>query len=132
MLYSEPGKESVVGEIVRQFKNPWPQPHVVIITLEALQRLPFIENKEDWHLIVDVIPQACSLFDEVVPDTHGIITNHLKLCPFDLKYSSIPGNHTELGKLAENEETRRLRFCSLWHCKPFASKHHGPLTANNF
>jgi hypothetical protein len=103
VFHSEPGKESIVGEIVRHFKNPPPEPQVVIITWEALQRLPFIENQEDWHLIVDEIPQAYSLFDEVVPETHGIVTDHLKLRPFDSKYSSVTGNHAELRKLADNE-----------------------------
>ena len=71
--------QGAVGAIMKHLESPFPEPHVLIITYEAFQRLEFIRNRQTWHLIIDEIPQAFDCFDESIPRGHRMITDHLEI-----------------------------------------------------
>jgi hypothetical protein len=77
IIHEDNCKGTVAGSIIDYLRNPYPEPHVLIITWEAFQRLKFIPNRTNWTLIVDEIPQAYDCFDEVLPNTHQLVTTHL-------------------------------------------------------
>jgi hypothetical protein len=76
----------VIGEIVAHFQNTGDGGEVLFITHAAFMRVPYIENKGRWHLIMDEVPQV-DVFEELnLPDTHSLITPLLELRPFDAAY----------------------------------------------
>lgn len=96
---------SVSGEIIRYLKSPNPEPHVLMITWEAFQRLEFVPNKSDWDLVVDEIPQSYDCFDGYFSQSHHHITNHLELMPYEnATYSLLCAkNKNEIRRIAENK-----------------------------
>ena len=78
--------ERVIGEIIAHFQNTGDGGEILFITHAAFMRLPSIENKNRWHLIMDEVPQV-DVFEELnLPETHHLITPHLELRPFDAAY----------------------------------------------
>lgn len=94
-----------VGDIMRYLNSPNPEPHALIVTWEAFQRLKFIPNKKTWRLIVDEIPQAYDCFDEILPETHTLLTDHLTIHPLEGDaYSIVFGrNQGTVRQIAENK-----------------------------
>lgn len=73
---------SVVAEIVRHFKEADSQQgEVLFITHAALLRVPYLQQKDRWHLIMDEVPQADVFEEKKLPDTHDLILPLLKLIP---------------------------------------------------
>ena len=100
----------VTGEIAKYLDNPYPEPHVFMITWEAFHRLKFIPNKFTWHLIVDEIPQAFDCFDEIIPHNHSLLTNYLQTCPAQENVYSqlLIQDHSEIRKIAENKSSDKV------------------------
>jgi hypothetical protein len=59
-------------------------------------RLPYIEKKSRWHLIMDEVPQVDVFLELNLPDTHHLITPFLDLLPWDAAY----------GRLVAKEDAR--------------------------
>lgn len=106
VFYAENEFDRVVGRITKYLGKPYPEPHVLMITWEAFQRLGFIPNREAWNLIVDEIPQVQVCFDEVLSRTHRVITDYLcRESPENEQYAYLlAGDPTEIRKIAENRD----------------------------
>lgn len=85
---TEPG--AVVGEIVRHFQNAERGiGEIVFVTHSAFLRIPYIERKREWVLIMDEVP-VVDVFDELsLPDTHELITPYLDLLPTSALYGML-------------------------------------------
>ncbi len=85
-IHGDTDPERVTGEIVAHFRSVDDGGEILFITHAAFMRVPYIENKDRWHLIMDEVPQV-DVFKELnLPDTHDLITPHLELRPFDAVY----------------------------------------------
>ena len=81
---------SVVGDIVRHFQTtPQHEGEVLFITHAAFFRVPYIERKADWVLIMDEVPQVDVFEEWNLPDTHHLITPHLTLEPCGPAYGRL-------------------------------------------
>jgi hypothetical protein len=104
VIHEDNCKGTVSGSIIEYFTRPFPDPHVFIVTWEAFQRLKFIPNRKDWTLIVDEIPQAYDCFDEVLPNTHHLVTDHLRTYTDSGQYALLGcANPRAIRKIAENK-----------------------------
>ncbi len=67
--------ERVIADIIDHTKHTSLDGEILFITHTALMLLPYFHRRQDWHLILDEIPQAdwCSEFN--VPRTHRLITD---------------------------------------------------------
>ena len=83
-------KASVVAEAVAHFKNAvMGQGEILFITHSAFLRLPYIERKSDWTLIMDEVLQV-DVFEEVhLPETHHLITPYLEIVPTGAAYARL-------------------------------------------
>lgn len=82
--------ESVIAEIVAHFQaTPADRGEIVFITHSAFLRLPYIERKADWTLIMDEVPQVDCFQELRLPDTHHLITPFLALVPGGASYGRL-------------------------------------------
>ena len=67
--------DQVIADIIDHPKHTASGGEILLITHSALMLLPYFHRRQDWHIIVDEIPQAdwCSEFS--VPETHRLITD---------------------------------------------------------
>lgn len=73
---------SVVGEIVAHFQAAaQDEGEVLFITHAAFFRVPFLQRKGDWVLIMDEVPQVDVFEEWNLPDTHDLILPLLTLEP---------------------------------------------------
>lgn len=87
---------SVVADLVAHFQQTRPGGEILFATHAAFMRLPYIETKGDWHLIVDEVLQV-DVFEELnLPETHHLITPFLELQPDGPRY----------GRLLKREDAR--------------------------
>lgn len=77
---------SVVGDIVRHFKECGPGGEVLFITHAAFLLEPYLENKSRWSLIFDEVPQVDRYEERKLPETHSLLTPYLEIAPFDALY----------------------------------------------
>jgi superfamily II DNA or RNA helicase len=80
---------SVVGDLVAHFQQTLPGGEVLFATHAAFMLVPFIQNRKDWVLIVDEVPQV-DVFEELtLPECHHLITPLLTLVPEGPRYGRL-------------------------------------------
>jgi hypothetical protein len=94
--------DSVVGDIVDHTRSTARDAgEILFITQAAFFRLPYIERRGDWVLLMDEVPQV-DVFEEFpLPETHHLITAHLTVVPGGPVYGFLVANENFR---AENEE----------------------------
>jgi hypothetical protein len=93
---------AVVGDIVDHTRStPRDVGEILFITHAAFFRLPYIERKGDWVLLMDEVPQVDVFEEFTLPETHHLITAHLTVVPGGPVYGFLVANDDFL---AENEE----------------------------
>jgi hypothetical protein len=70
---------SVIGKILDYLQQPYPEPHILMITWLAFERLPDFNQRELWHVFVDEVPQVYARHAFKARKTHSYITNQLQL-----------------------------------------------------
>ena len=87
--------DRVIADIIEHLKHTAQDGEILFVTHAALMLLPYIHRRQDWHLILDEIPQAdwCAEFN--VPDTHRLITDYFAV-------------DTEAASLADNRYVRAV------------------------
>jgi hypothetical protein len=95
-IHGDTDSGGVIGEIVAHFQQARDGGEVLFITHAAFMRLPYIEKKSRWHLIMDEVPQVDVFLELNLPDTHHLITPFLDLLPWDAAY----------GRLVAKEDAR--------------------------
>ena len=109
----------VIGDIIDATRVNNAKPgSILFITHEAFMRLPYIENRGEWHIIFDEIPtvDVCEQF--AIPETHEIITDALRFDPHDARYGRLTVNReaaVPLSTIARNVHGDEIwgRFGSL-------------------
>jgi len=80
---------NVAYQLAEYLADPEDRPHVVMATHQALPRMPFLLNAENWNLLIDEVPQVDRQQELVVPNTHPFITDHIQVAQHDGVYSLV-------------------------------------------
>ena len=92
--------QSVIAAIVEHFKfAERGYGEILFITHAAFTKVPYIENRADWILLMDEVPQVDVFEERRLPDTHTLITDHFSLIPGGAAYGTLVMNKP----LADNE-----------------------------
>ncbi len=102
--------DHVIADIIDHTKHMAQGGEVLFITHSALMLLPYIHRRQDWHLILDEIPQAdwCAEFN--IPHTHRLITDCFTVDPeassrADNRYvRALPNDSKALEEMARNKD----------------------------
>jgi hypothetical protein len=65
----------VIADIVDHTKHTAMDGEILFITHSALMLLPYFHRRQEWHVILDEIPQADWCAEFSVPETHRLITD---------------------------------------------------------
>lgn len=105
MINGDSVDKGVALTLASHLKQPPDKPHVIITTAESFNRLPFIANARNYHLIIDEIPNAFISVSIPIPHHHRLITDLLSVEPVGPSYSRI--NVTDKGNLRSLAENRK-------------------------
>ena len=100
--------DRVIGDIVEHLKHTALDGEILFITHSALMLLPYFHRRQDWHVIMDEVPQADWCAEFSVPDTHRLITDCFAVNPeapslADNRYvRAVPKDHAALEQMARN------------------------------
>ena len=67
--------DRVIADIVDHTKHTALDGEILFITHAALMLLPYFHRRQDWHVILDEVPQADWCAEFSIPDTHRLITD---------------------------------------------------------
>jgi hypothetical protein len=101
--------DRVIADIVEHAKHTTLDGEVLFITHSALMLLPYFHRRQDWHVIMDEIPQSDWCCEFNVPETHSLITDCLAVdaeAPnlADNRYvRAVPKDHAKLERMARNK-----------------------------
>ena len=97
---------------------------ILMITHAALLGLGYVQGRRAWSLIVDETPNPSSAYHLAIPDSHSLITRHLKTEPCDVPdfVKLVVTNRAALDRIARNR-----RDDVVWHvlrdaCRDIANK----------
>ena len=83
--------------------------HVVFITHQLLPHIPYFPDKRNWHVVVDEVPQVHDHHLLTIPRSHSILTDHLRLEPYNAIYSRLVcGNAKAITDIAQNKDKDEL------------------------
>ncbi|MBY0297488.1 MAG: DEAD/DEAH box helicase family protein [Methylobacterium sp.] len=82
--------QSVIAAIVEHFQAA-ERDHgeVLFITHAAFAKVPYIENRADWILLMDEVPQVDVFEEWRLPDTHDLLTPHFSMNPGGAVYGTL-------------------------------------------
>jgi len=85
--------QTVIAALVEHFKTA-ERGHgeILFITHAAFAKVPYIENRADWILLMDEVPQVDVFEERRLPDTHTLVTDHLSLIPGGAAYGTLVMN----------------------------------------
>lgn len=85
--------QSVIAALVEHFKTAERSDgEILFITHSAFAKVPYIENRADWILLMDEVPQVDVFEEWRLPDTHTLVTAHLSLIPGGAAYGTLAMN----------------------------------------
>jgi hypothetical protein len=103
-FYGASKGHSVARELMEYFHHPMECGHIVFATHQVLPFVRFWENQSLWHVFVDEELQVAKNLWHKVPWTHGLITDHIELYPYDAIYSRVDvTNEDAMQEIARNE-----------------------------
>lgn len=74
--------DKVVAETVRHFQAAEQGiGEVLFVTHTAFLRLPYVERRDRWHVLIDEVPTVDVYESLALPDTHDLLTPYLDLVP---------------------------------------------------
>jgi hypothetical protein len=100
--------DRVIADIVEHLKHTAMDGEILFITHAALMLLPYFHRRQDWHVIMDEVPQADWCVEFNVPDTHRLITDCFSVDAeaqslADNRYvRAVPKDHFRLEQMARN------------------------------
>ena len=65
----------VIADIIDHTKHTASDGEVLFVTHSALMLLPYFHRRQEWHVILDEVPQADWCAEFSIPDTHRLITD---------------------------------------------------------
>jgi hypothetical protein len=102
--------DRVIADVIDHSKHTSQEGEILLVTHSALMLLPYFHRKQQWHLILDEIPQAdwCAEFN--IPHTHRLITDCFAVDPeaatlADNRYvRAVPKDRKALEQMACNKD----------------------------
>ena len=101
--------DRVIADIIEHLKHTAMDGEILLITHSALMLLPYFHRRQDWHLILDEIPQADWCAEFSIADTHRLITDCFIVDAeaaslADNRYvRAVPKDHAALKRMARNK-----------------------------
>jgi len=101
--------DKVIADIVEHTKHTTLDGEVMFITHAALMLLPYFHRRQEWHVIMDEIPQADWCCEFNVPETHWLITDCFAVDAdatslADNRYvRAVPKDNAKLERMARNK-----------------------------
>jgi hypothetical protein len=116
--------DRVIADIIEHAKHTTLDGEVLFITHSALMLLPYFHRRQDWHLIMDEIPQSDWCCEFNVSETQSLITDCFAVDAeaaslADNRYvRAVPNNHAKLERMARNKRRDQVwdifqRFASI-------------------
>ena len=99
----------VIADIVEHLKHTAQDGEILFITHSALMLVPYFHRRQDWHVIMDELPQADWCAEFSIADTHRLITDCLTVdaeaaSVADNRYvRAVPKDHAALERMARNK-----------------------------
>lgn len=81
--------KSVVTEIVGHFEVTGVGGELLFVTQAAFFRIPYIQRKMEWSVIIDEIPSVEVFTDQHLPDTYHLLAPHLNITPTGAIYGRL-------------------------------------------
>jgi hypothetical protein len=103
----------VIADIIEHTKHTLSDGEILFITHSALMLLPFFHRRQDWHVIMDEIPQADWCTEFSIHDHHRLITDCFAVDPeapslADNRYvRAVPTDHARLEKMGRSITNRQ-------------------------
>ena len=100
--------DRVITGIVEHLKHTTLDGEILFISHAALMLLPYFHRRQDWHLIMDEVPQADWCAEFSIADTHRLITDCFTVDAeaqslADNRYiRAVPQDHSRLEQMARN------------------------------
>lgn len=100
--------DSPIASIIAHSEQSGDRGEILMITQQALLRLPHFERKQDWTLIVDEIPQVDGFAEFTLPETGECLFPLLRAeCSDDSRYALVkPADEIARRKLAAMAENK--------------------------
>ena len=67
-------------------ETPPSQGEVLLVTQQSFLALPYWHRRSQWTVVIDELPQVDFSFCFNLPDNHKLLTQHLTICPHDLRH----------------------------------------------
>ena len=99
----------VIADIVEHSKHTAQDGEILFITHAALMLLPYLYRRQDWHVIMDEIPQADWCAEFSIADNHRLITDCFSIDTdaaslADNRYvRAVPKDRAALERMAQNK-----------------------------
>jgi len=78
-ITSHTNERKVKSSIVKYFKNCRSEGEILLITWSAYDDLPYFENKSNWNIFIDEIPQVDQFFTIDITQNKNLITDFIEL-----------------------------------------------------
>jgi hypothetical protein len=101
--------DRVIGDIIEHLKHTALDGEILFITHAALMLLPYVHRRQEWHVIMDEIPQADWCAEFSIADSHRLITDCFTVDTeaaslADNRYvRAVPKDHAALERMARNK-----------------------------
>lgn len=126
---------NVAHQLAEYLADPEDRSHVVMATHQALPRIPFLANASNWHLLIDEVPQVDREHAHIVPSTHPLLTDHIRVAQHDGVYGrvilsapealkDIARNPNEDEVLEKFRETANILTTKHWRSFVHVEKYH--------
>ncbi|MXN67509.1 hypothetical protein GR183_21605 [Stappia sp. GBMRC 2046] len=109
----------VLADIVNYFRNPDPDDRpngqILLISHKAFLDVPYLQNRQDWILLMDEVPQA-DVFEELsLPETYDLLTAHLEIDRSGPSYGMLTARPPECrGAMSLNKIARNKNNDDVW------------------
>jgi hypothetical protein len=98
-------RRSVAHALTEYAKSGPSEGEIVFTTHQVLPYVRYWANNREWHLLIDEELQVLRYKSHRLPNTHGIITEHLVRVPHNSIYERIqPQNHRALEAMGKNPD----------------------------
>lgn len=100
--------KSVLGGVSKAFaeylKCPQDGGQIIFATHQVLQFIPYWTNKSDLHLFIDEDLQAVRHKEHRLPHTHDLITEHIKIVPYNAIFGKVVVADQAINAKARNKD----------------------------
>ena len=79
-------------------------PEIVIATHQVLPHIKQFANRSEWHILIDEALQAVCYQQRRIPQTHGLITDHLDVAQVNAIFGRVTVRDIAVLEIAKNED----------------------------